>query len=146
MIMSKIIELAQRMALQAKNRRRINRIMKLYAYINEHEGETAYSLTKKFNWPLATIQDLIGELEKENLIKIMEEIENGRAKKKIYLKGLEDWTFDTFNEETLIDPGIMKLLQKAQEKNITVTIIRKDGTNYQIQPEKLIQQLRPLEH
>ena len=75
-------------------KQKTKRAIRVYDYIEKHPGQTAYSIAKRLNWAYSTVQILIKELAEEKLIEIVQEVENGRVKKKLYLK---NYSINDFN-------------------------------------------------
>ena len=130
--MARTGEKARKVALEIKAELKAERAVELYDYIEDHPGETAYSLSKNMRITLRTVQSLLKDLEEENLVKIAPMIEKGRSKKKIYVMGLKDYTFDNYNEEEIDEPLLDKIITKVKEENITAFIHRKNGDTIQL--------------
>lgn len=113
---------------------REERALELYDYIENRPNQTAYSLAKRFPYPLRTIQLLLGLLEDENLIKIEQVIENGRIKKIARVIEVKDVTYDTFNEELVPDPVVQKLIHKTLQKGASVFIYQNNGSKIELKP------------
>lgn len=136
--MTKSTEKARQVILEKKEALREERALQLYDFLEDHSGETAYSLSNKLTLPLGTVQSLLEDLEKEKLIKIIPQIEKGRLKKKAYVMGFDDYNFVDYHESELNDPLIQKLLEKTRGKGISVFIYRKDGSKIELKTEKQI--------
>ena len=129
---------ARQVVLEKKGEKREERAMQLHDFIEKRPGETAYSLAKKLSLPLGTVQSLLVDLQNENLIKIIQVVEKGRTKKKVYITGLEDHDFIDYHEHELNDPLIQKLIEKTRNKGLTVFIHRKDGSRIEVKPEQVL--------
>ncbi|MHA1169070.1 MAG: hypothetical protein ACTSRU_14685 [Candidatus Hodarchaeales archaeon] len=112
------------------------RLEDIYDFLEEYPGQTAYSLSKikslKLNKETARLSLL--ELERRGDIELVEEVEQGRKKKRAYLRPLSKYYFTRFNEESLTSPGTMELLEKSREAGYAVTIIRHDNSEVEIIP------------
>ena len=112
------------------------RLEDIYDYLEEHPGQTAYSLSKikrlKLNKETARLSLL--ELEHRGDVKFVEKVEHGRKKKIAYLTPLSEYYFTRFNEESLTIPEARELLEKSRKAGYAITIVRSDGREVEILP------------
>lgn len=134
--MAKTTEKARQAVLSNKEKLREERSIALYDYIEDHPGETPYSLSKTFNLALGTVQSLIKDLDQENLIKIIPSIDQGRVKKKLYVRNFEDFHFVDYYDHELNDPLVQQLIEKTRTTGISVFIHRKDGSKIELTSQK----------
>ena len=131
-IMARTTERARKAALEKKEEERAERAIEIYDFIEKYPGETAYSIHRKVKIPLNTIQSLLNDLLEENLIKIIQLIEKGRAKKKIYVMGLTDYSFDEYTEDEVDDHLLISIIEAIEDRKIDVFIHRKNGDKIQL--------------
>ena len=110
--------------------------------IEEKPGLTAYSLSKLFGFPLSSTQNLLTELFDELEIKYKEVKEDGRLKKRVYLRTIDDFTHDNFNYETIDHPWTKRLMKGARAQKMEVTFIMPDGSEQILMPDESIEDFK----
>jgi predicted transcriptional regulator len=127
-------EKARQIVLERKAEERAVRALELYDFIERNPGETGYSIHRKLNLPLNTIQSLLNDLLEEKLIKIRLFIENGRVKKRVYVMAFTDYSFDEYAESEVDDRLLTSIINAVEGRRITVLIHRKNGDQIQLSP------------
>jgi transcription initiation factor IIE alpha subunit len=127
-------EKARKAVLERKAEERAERALELYDFIERNPGETGYSIHRRMNIPLNTIQSLLDDLLEENLIKIRLTIEKSRAKKRVYVMTFADYSFDEYTEDEVDDLFLTSILRAVEDQKITVLIHRKNGDQIQLSP------------
>jgi len=131
---AKSIYIAKEASKNKWEEQREERAIKVYDYIESYPNQTAYSLKKRFNYPLRTIQTLINSLEEEKLIKMDQIVENGRVKKVVQVTEVTDQIYDTFNKEIANDPVIKELIERTIAKGHSVFIHDNNGSKIELKP------------
>lgn len=63
--------------------------MKLYEYLKRHEGQSIYGISKDLGWSTGKVQRALERISDDIKNEII--VENGRVKRRIYLKEIEDF-------------------------------------------------------
>ena len=127
-----------------KKDERDNRKRELIKFIKKRPGETAYSISRDCEIPLASVQNLLDELEKEYEIKFEKTEEKGRIKKKVFPMTIYDMTYDYFLFFSFINPKVrdrnIKLAKLSQEKGIDIQVEMDNGEIKTIKSEESIEE------
>jgi hypothetical protein len=108
---------------------------RIVEHIIEYPGETAYSLSKKIGIARSSMISLLNELEEELEIKFEEAVEDGRIKKKVYVRTINDFTYTYFNQESIDHPLTRKLIKNSQMNQVDITIKLVDGSEVILKPD-----------
>ncbi|MHA2252052.1 MAG: hypothetical protein ACXAD7_16935 [Candidatus Kariarchaeaceae archaeon] len=112
--------------IKSKAKEKEKRKRELRANIKKFPGETAYSLHRKLNLPLKSIQNLVNELAEDLEIKFIENTEDGRLKKMIYATTIYDFTWDYYIYNNFLNPKLrareLKMATLAQERGVKIQI------------------------
>lgn len=63
--------------------------MKLYEYLKRNQGQSLYEISKGLGWSIGKVQKALDRISDD--IKNETTMEGGRAKRRVYLKEIEDF-------------------------------------------------------
>lgn len=135
-------ENATKAFIEKKEQEKEERKAKVLEIIKVQPGQTTYSLSRITTIPMSTIRNLVRELDEEFEIKFIEEEENNKLKKKIYIRTVDDFLYTYFNFESIDHPATIRLMKPARTQKVAITFRMPDGFEEILNPNETIEEFK----